>query len=270
MKVWLGTSGYSYSGWVGEFYPRGTTSGQMLAYYCRHFPLVELNFSYYAVPTPRQLARLAQQTPPGFQFLVKLHQSVSHERRADELPAFRHAVEQLQRSGRLMGLLCQFPQAFHHDRAGRCWIGRLAEELEPYRLAVEFRHRSWHRPEVAPWLAEQGIDLVAVDVPDLPGLYPRGLVRSGSRIYVRLHSRNAANWYRDDSRYDFDYRDEELAEWIAALAAEPALEGLLLFNNCQRTQAARNARRMQELLKRLAPQLEVVEPPTAKVATLFD
>jgi uncharacterized protein YecE (DUF72 family) len=270
MRIWLGTSGYSYPTWVGSFYPPGTAPRQMLTYYCQQFPLVELNFSYYRVPTPAHLARLTQQTPDGFQFLIKLHQSISHEQRDDELPAFRTAVEQVRRGGKLMGLLCQFPQALHHTAAARRWVETLAGQLAGYRLAVEFRHRSWHLPEVTAWLAEQNIDLVSVDVPDLPGLYPRGLVRSTSRVYVRLHSRAVDRWYRDESRYDYDYRDEELAEWIAALTAEPATEGLLLFNNCQRTQAARNARRMRELLTRLAPRLEVVPPPETKTPMLFE
>jgi uncharacterized protein YecE (DUF72 family) len=270
MRIWLGTSGYSYCSWVGGFYPSRTSSAQMLPYYCRQFPLVELNYTYYRVPMPRHLARLARQTPPGFQFLVKLHQSISHEQRRDELPAFRFALHQLERPGKLLGLLCQFPQAFQYSESNRRWVAELAQDLTAHRLAVEFRHRSWQRPDVPPWLAELGIDLVAVDVPDLPGLYPRGLVRSSSRIYLRLHSRSACNWYRDESRYDYDYRDEELAEWIAALAQEPASEGLILFNNCQRAQAAANARRMRVLLARLAPQLEVVEPPAPRERLLFD
>ena len=63
MQVWIGTSGYSYPDWVGAFYPRGTRPQRMLAYYCRHFPLVELNFTFYHSPRPGQLARFAEQTP---------------------------------------------------------------------------------------------------------------------------------------------------------------------------------------------------------------
>src|SRR5262249_37650793 len=106
-------------------------------------------------------------------------------------------------------------------------------------------------------------DLVAVDVPDLPGLYPRGLVQSGPRIYVRFHSRSAENWYRSDKdRYDFHYDDQALAEWVGVLGgvASGTDTVLLLFHTCQRSQAAANARLMQDLLLRLAPQLEVVEP----------
>ena len=80
MDLWIGTSGYSYPDWVGGFYPAGTRPDRMLAYYSRRFPLVELNFTFYRPPTPEMLAKLAAQTPDGFQFLVKLPQSISHER----------------------------------------------------------------------------------------------------------------------------------------------------------------------------------------------
>src|SRR5438132_10075491 len=84
-QIWIGTSGYSYPDWVGGFYPPNTRPNRMLAYYCGHFPLVELNFTYYRLPTPGMLARLVEQTPPGFQFLVKLPRSLSHEESTAEL-----------------------------------------------------------------------------------------------------------------------------------------------------------------------------------------
>src|SRR5262249_43900057 len=174
--------------------------------------------------------------------------------------------EEVRRRGRLLGLLCQLPQSLHDTRKHRAWLERLAAGLTGCGLAVEFRHRSWDRPDVPVWLGAHGVDLVAVDVPDIPALYPRGLVQSGPRVYVRLHSRNAANWYRSDKdRYDYDYDDTALAEWVAALrAARSRTElALVLFNNCHRTQAAQNARRMRELLGRLAPELFVVPPPEA-------
>jgi uncharacterized protein YecE (DUF72 family) len=263
MQIWIGTSGYSYPDWVGSFYPAGTRPGRMLAHYCQSFPLVELNFTFYRLPTPVMLARLADQTPPGFQFLVKLPRPMSHDEDAHDLSAFRQAVEELRRGDRLLGLLCQLPQSSHHIPKHRAWVERLARAFAGYRLAVEFRHRSWFRPEIPGWLREHDVDLVAVDVPNLPGLYPRSLVQSSSRVYIRFHSRNAANWYRSDKeRYDYDYADTALSEWIDALrrTADRTDQVLLLFNNCQRSQAAANAQRMRELLLRLEPQVEVVTP----------
>jgi len=276
MQVWIGTSGYSYPDWVGAFYPPGVKSPRMLGYYSRQFPLVELNFTFYRLPTAEQLARLAEQTPEGFQFLVKLPRTLSHECNAGDLAPFRQALTGLQQRGRLLGLLCQLPQSFHYGREAKDWIGRLGRELADQSLAVEFRHQSWFRADVPTWLQEHHLDLVAVDVPDLPALYPRGLVQSGPRVYVRFHSRNAANWYRSDKdRYDYNYGDEELTEWIGALVAAAPYQVLLLFNNCHRAQAVENAQRMRELIARMNPAPTVVGPfagpaPGGQQGLLFD
>jgi uncharacterized protein YecE (DUF72 family) len=261
MKVWIGTSGYSYQDWVGPFYPEGTPSNRMLRYYSGQFPVVELNFSFYRLPTAAMLGRLATMTPEGFQFVVKLPRSLSHEGDPRELAPFRQAVEELQRRDRLSGLLCQLPQATHYERKHLDWLDVLGRELAGKHLAVEFRHRSWQRPEVPAWLGERGLDLVSVDVPDIPALYPRGLVRSGPRLYVRFHSRNAGNWYKSDKeRYDYLYPDQALREWTTALAgaAGAAGEAFVFLNNCHGAQAAANARRLRELLLQ-EPALQVVE-----------
>ena len=131
-------------------------------------------------------------------------------------------------------------------------------------LAVEFRHRSWAGPETVAWLADLGLAIVAVDVPDLPGLYPRGWVQSGPTAYVRFHSRNANRYRSDKDRYDYDYDDAALNEWVEAAAAGVGRRDertLFLFNNCFRSQAAVNARRIETLM---APQPGlVVTPPPA-------
>ena len=261
-RVWIGTSGYSYRDWVGPFYPPGTRPAQMLALYSQAFPLVELNFTFYRLPTPTTLARMAEQTPTGFQFVVKLPRSLSHERDPRGIESFRCAAEELRRRDRLLGLLCQFPPSAHDNRRSREWLETLGRELAGLSPAVEFRHRSWANPDVPGWLRDHGLDLVSVDVPDRPGLYPRGLVVSGTRAYVRFHSRNAAAWYgAGEKRYDYSFSREELAEWVFALEeATPRLtEVLFLFNDCFHGQAIDNARQLRGLLGRLEPQLTVVD-----------
>src|SRR5437762_13897455 len=115
MDIWIGTSGYSYSSWVGDFYPSGTGSARMLPYYCRHFPLVELNYTFYRVPTPEMLRRQAEQSPAGFQFIVKVPQTISHEECPRELPSFRLSVEELRHNGKLLGLLHPLLLSIHHS-----------------------------------------------------------------------------------------------------------------------------------------------------------
>jgi uncharacterized protein YecE (DUF72 family) len=274
MDVWIGTSGYSYPDWVGGFYPAGMRTGGMFAYYCQQFPLVELNFTFYRLPTATMLARLSAQAPTGFQFIVKLPRTLTHERVESDITAFRDAVRVLREQGRLLSLLCQLPQSFHFGIAQRAWLETLADAYRGFPMAVEFRHRSWQGAGTDDWLRRHTLDLVSVDVPSLPNLYPGGLVFSGSIIYVRFHSRNAAKWYATDKdRYDYDYSDAELGQWITALdrQKENADRAFILFNNCQRGHAAVNANRMRELLRQYSPESKVIEPFQSNAQpTLFD
>lgn len=251
VEVWVGTSGYVYPDWVGRFYPRGTSSKRMLAYYAERFPLVELNFTFYRMPTAADLERLAGRTPDGFQFVVKLHQSLSHEQDLTQAAPFRAAVAPLRESGRLLALLCQYPQRFHDSPSNCVQLQTLGEAFTGFPLAVEFRHRSWDRPEVSGWMHERGLHLVSVDVPAIAALYPRQLVQSSRLLYVRFHSRRAASWYESEKdRYDYLYTDAELVEWLKEIAAREgqADRALLLFNNCRHAQAAANAERVRELV----------------------
>jgi uncharacterized protein YecE (DUF72 family) len=267
MQVWIGTSGYSYPDWVGGFYPTGTPTGRMFACYVRRFPLVELNYTYYRPPEAKDLDRLARQAPPGFQFVVKLHQSFTHELDLSQTASFRSALEPMLERGVLMGLLAQFPQRFHDTSENRHWLEELAERFRGHELAIEFRHHTWAAAGVPSWLQEHGLHLVSVDAPLLPGLYPSGLTQSTRLFYVRFHSRRAGTWYAGDKdRYDYFYSDDELLEWLHALAAraDQADRALLLFNNCRRSQAAENAERVRQLLEKFAPALTAVPPLPAK------
>ncbi|MCS6977543.1 MAG: DUF72 domain-containing protein [Gemmatales bacterium] len=263
MEVWVGTSGYSYADWVGVFYPNGMRPDRMLAYYVTQFPLVELNFTFYRLPTRRDLDRLADKTPSGFQFLVKLPQTISHDLDLHDLAPFRDSLQGLEERRQLLGVLAQFPQRFHDTVSNRDYVRRLAAELSGQGLAIEFRHVSWAKPETPRWLGELGPHLVSVDVPEIPALFPRGLVQSGDLVYVRLHSRRAASWYESDKeRYDYSYSDVEMTEWVEGLrsVANRTSRAWVLFNNCQRGQAAANALRFAQLLRELAPELAVVSP----------
>src|SRR5579875_3451776 len=275
MNVWIGTSGYSYPDWVGVFYPPGTRPDRMLPYYCCVFPLVELNFTFYRPPTPAMLARLADNTPDEFQFCVKLPRSLSHEQRADDLAACRDAVAELQRRKQHLGLLCQLPQSAHYEKKSLQWLQKLSTELSDMRLAIELRHRSWQREDLPRWMADHRLDPVSVDVADVPALFPRGWVQSGRRVYVRLHSRRAESWYGGDKkRYEYNYSDNELTEWIDRMHAEQEQteETLFLFNNCYRGQAVANARRLRALIEERTA-LPVVPPfatPPPQQRSLFD
>ena len=113
-EILVGTSGYSFPDWVGTFYPPGMKSSDFLNYYSERFPVVEVNSTYYRIPPPRTLEQMERKTPPGFRFVVKLHQSMTHETTRE--PAiyfqFREALEPLKAAGKYDGLLAQFPWGF--------------------------------------------------------------------------------------------------------------------------------------------------------------
>lgn len=277
IPVWFGTAGYSWPEWVGPFYPPGTTPDRMASFYATQFPCVEINSTFYKPPAPGQLDRLAARTAPGFHFSLKVPRTISHEHRAHDLEPLRKAADELTRAHRLIGFVLQFPEMFRDTHRNREWVERVLGGLYPNPVWVEFRHRSWHRPHLGDWLRGRGGDLAALDVPELPQLFPRAYVDPGTtRLYARLHSRVTENWNGPGKlRYDYDYPEVVLGEWLNILrAAAPRLtEAHLMFNNCQGIQAVQNARRMADLIRAEGPEFHVVEPPAPappRQGTLFD
>jgi uncharacterized protein YecE (DUF72 family) len=251
----IGTSGYSFRDWVGPFYPPGTRAGDFLGFYARHFGAVEVNSTYYGIPKPEVLARMADKTPDGFHFVVKLNQAMTHEHSLE--PALVHdfldAVEPLKRAGKYDGLLAQFPWAFHRTPENRRFLAALRDRLSEEPLFVEFRHDSWITPELKSSLEAHRIGYCSVDEPRLEGLVPPVALLTTQDAYIRFHGRNAANWWGrgGGDRYDYDYRKPELEEWVGKVRelAERARRIYLFFNNCHAGQAARSAKLMQELLR---------------------
>jgi uncharacterized protein YecE (DUF72 family) len=273
--VWVGTSGYSFRDWVGPFYPPGTRSGDMLHYYAARFSCVEVNSTYYGIPEPRVLEQMERKTPDGFRFIVKLNQELTHERKSDValVEKFLRAIQPLKDAGKYHGLLAQFPWSFRRDDDSKAHLERLRERLPGEPLWIEFRHASWMHPKLPAWLAERQLGYCAVDEPALPGLVPPVTHVTNGIGYVRFHGRNAANWWASGSgarsgaaaatrpgppppprgdRYDYDYPERELSEWLDKVnaLARQAKQTYLFFNNCHAGQAARNAKLMEELLRR--------------------
>jgi uncharacterized protein YecE (DUF72 family) len=198
---------------------------------------------------------MERKTPEGFRFVVKLHQSMTHERRLDPAVTreFLAALDPLKAAGKYDGLLAQFPWGFQRSAASLAHLEALRQSFGDEPLFVEFRHRSWLAPDLGPWLRERALGYCAVDEPALPGLMPPETLLTGEDGYVRFHGRNAGNWWArgGGDRYDYDYSERELGEWITRVRelAEKARRTYLFFNNCHAGQAARNARLMQELLR---------------------
>ncbi|MBX9627942.1 MAG: DUF72 domain-containing protein [Gemmataceae bacterium] len=263
MILRIGTPGYSYPAWVGPFYPPGTPSNGMLGEYARHFPAVEVNSTFCRPPTPEQADAMARRTPPGFGFCLKVPKTASHDRSTDDLPAMTAAADRLAAAGKLLGLLVQVPESFHHTDRNRDWLRRVADQLRPHPVAVEFRHRSWDFDGLADWLAAAGLNLVSVGVPAIATLFPAGLRVVNRRVYARLHSQNAEAWYAGEkARYDYDYPEPVVRKWAGALVdvADAVDEAWFFFNNCVGVAAVENARALAAAVRRLGPSVTVIEP----------
>jgi uncharacterized protein YecE (DUF72 family) len=253
--VLIGTSGYSYADWVGPFYPQGLHKSEYLSFYAAEFPVVELNFSYYTQPSASTLERMIEKTPEDFRFAVKAHQSLTHKVDEDfpkEARRFREGIRPLAEAGRLAAVLLQFPYSFHYTPECRRHLQRVCESFADLPKAVEFRGSEWQRDSVYRGLREVQTALVNVDEPRLPKLPRPSEVVSSDLAYLRLHGRNADNWWKGDnvSRYDYLYSSGELSEWLPMIERMLAKSRLLLviFNNHSRGQAIRNARELQGLL----------------------
>ena len=231
-RILLGTSGYSFPDWVGPFYPPGTDRSRFLDYYVRQFPAVEVNATYYRIPPPSTLFAMERKTPPEFEFVVKAHHDMTHERSLDPdlYRSFARAVDPLRMAGKLNGVLAQFPYAFRRTRENETFLGEMRRRLPAGApVFVEFRHRSWLDDDLFSWMESQGLGYVSVDEPDLPGLVPPVARATGEVGYVRFHGRNRANWWGPESR----------AKGRPARASRPAPDyGPLFAADASRAEAA--------------------------------
>ena len=251
----VGTSGYSFADWVGTFYPAGTRQNEMLRLYVQRFQTVELNFTFYRMPSAATLERIAGASPPGFDFWVKANQQLTHRRDRSGCREFLGNLQPMQSRNKLAGVLLQFPQSFHRTVGNRKYLAAALAEMESVPLAVEFRHRSWEHPSTLEGLRQRNVTLAVPDAPALPDLYhtrPAATTRTG---YLRLHSRDASKWYAGAAeRYDYSYSEAELTEvahdWSEL--ADQVDRVYAFFNNCHRGQAAENA----EAFRRIVGQLD--------------
>jgi uncharacterized protein YecE (DUF72 family) len=254
-RIRIGTSGYSFADWVGTFYPPGTRRNMMLEEYASHFDIVEINTSYYRVPDAGMFERMEARTPPGFEFIVKLYKGMTHELEDDQthLRAFHEAVTPFREAGKFGGFLAQFPWKFRKSAAAERHLVQLREGFRDDPLFVEFRHDSWMDESTFELLRERGLSYCSVDEPSLKGLIPPVVEATTDLGYVRLHGRNAKNWWGrgGGDRYDYDYSAEELSDWSRKLLEleAKAKKVYAFFNNCHAGHAATNAELMMNLLE---------------------
>jgi uncharacterized protein YecE (DUF72 family) len=276
--VRIGTSGWSYpegrGTWSGIFYPprgtRGFRASDELSFYAEHFDTVEVNSTFYRQPSAPTTARWVAQTPAGFEFSVKLYQAFTHvtpvgrgllpdrtARPASAVPRpvpgeadlFKAGLNPIAASGKLGAVLAQFPPGFHCSPESLEYVAGLLDTLRDYPVAVELRHRSWSDAgtTTTDLLGRFQAAWVQIDEPKFRFSIRQDLVPNIQRFsYMRLHGRNAAQWWSPDAaedRYNYLYSREELRPFAAAatVGRPDVRKAYLYLNNHFAAKAVVNA-----------------------------
>jgi uncharacterized protein YecE (DUF72 family) len=258
MAVRVGPAGWSYEDWKGVVYPPDMPKGlHPAAFLARYFDCIEVNSPFYRPPQARHAAAWVEHVAGNdrFQFTVKLWRRFTHDRESwpgqGEINAYRDGIAPLVAAGRLGCVLVQFPWSFKRTVENRTWLARVIGEFSDYPLALEIRHASWDRPEVYEGLRERGVAFCNIDQPLFNDSIEPSERATAPVGYVRLHGRNAKDWFRDeagrDERYDYLYGSDELAEWLKKIQhiRDMVDELYVITNNHYAGQAVVNAFELQ-------------------------
>ncbi|MBB6093010.1 uncharacterized protein YecE (DUF72 family) [Povalibacter uvarum] len=232
-RILIGTASWTDATLLksGKFYPREVkTAEARLRYYSAEFPIVEVDSTYYAMPSVTNAALWAERTPDDFVFNIKvfrlftqhqtdpkvlppnvrvmLGESQSRQLYYNDLGAelqdelwrqFHLSLEPLRSAGKLGALLFQFPKWFLPNRGSRVYMEQIRQRLPDHTIALEFRHESWfegrQRDSILAFERELGFCNVIVDEPQLPGSIPTVWEATLPGLaMVRMHGRNADTW----------------------------------------------------------------------------
>jgi len=221
----VGPAGWAYDDWKGIVYPPGMPKSlHPLEFLSQYFDTVEVNSSFYRPPNATHAATWVRKVAANTQFMFtfKLWERFTHQREswatAQEIQQYSDGIAPVVDAKKLGAVLVQFPWSFKRTPENRQWLARVLEAFAAYPLALEIRHESWNIPEVFEQLAQRRVAFCNIDQPlfrDSLGATDRVTARVG---YVRLHGRNAADWFRADAtrdeRYNYLYSKGELAAWL--------------------------------------------------------
>lgn len=243
-NVRIGTSGWNYEGWKGRFYPRKFSSSRFLQFYAQQFATVEVNYSFYRLPSVSTYEKWCDEVPENFIFALKVSRFITHVKRLEGVEqAWRAFVDNALTLGEKLGpLLLQFPESFHRNDERLATFLSSAQEAAPakaaLRLALEFRHQSWFEETVYELLRKHKAALCIADSP----AYPRKNVVTADFAYIRYHGRTEL--------FASSYSDTELN--MEARLIREFLKGDIdvyaYFNNDVKAHAIYNARTLIRFL----------------------
>jgi len=260
----IGTSGYSFFDWKGPVYPPSLRNSDFLSYYENDlgFDTVEVNFTYYRLPTTRTTEGMARKVSGKFSFVFRSHKDMTHEIWSDKkrtqlidntrvFTQFMEGLKPMSDRGNLSCLLLQFPVFFYPSSQNEEYILRCRDRMGGLPLVVEFRNRAWITDRTFEFLEGNQLGYCIVDEPPLERLVPYKPVATSDTAYFRFHGRNM-NWFRAsrEERYNYLYSEDELKSFVPDIEklSKSGLSTLVFFNNCHAGAAARNALMMKKFL----------------------
>lgn len=237
-KIVVGTSGWHYDHWRGRFYPDELPKLDWLAFYAQNFPTVELNNSFYHLPSEKAFARWHDSTPDNFAFAVKVSRFITHLKKLKDVeePLTNFLGRAKLLGGKLGPLLYQLPPGLHrNDSLLEDFLSMLPTDLNH---VFEFRHESWLDQGVLDLLRRRNIGFCIFDMPNLT----TPLEATADFAYVRFHG--------SSSMYSGCYSDEELNDWAQRIAslAQDVRAVYVYFNNDIDGFAVKNAQTLTEKL----------------------
>ena len=232
MNVLVGTSGFAFPEWKGNFYPEKIAAKDMLRYYAERFPTVEVNNTFYRLPKEKVLADWAAEVPENFQFVLKASQRITHfQRLKDVADLVTYLLRTASTLGQKLGpILFQLPPNLKKD------VPRLKEFFltlpERRRVAFEFRHASWFDDETFDVLRAESAALCVADTGEEPAT---PLVATTDWGYLRLRRE--------------DFTDAELAEWAKKIREQPWQDAYVFMKHEEEGRGPKLAARLTELLR---------------------
>ncbi len=238
-KIFIGTSGFSYDNWKGEFYPENLSKKDWLTYYAHKFNSLEINSSFYHLPRKKTFSNWARKTPEDFVFSIKASRYITHLKKlTDTKEPLKKLIDSAQELGPKLGpFLFQLPGNLKKDAEKLDNLLKAAQKMK-IKSAFEFRDESWFDKEIYDILGHFGSGVVISSSPKFP--YHEKI--TGNLCYIRLHGK--------EKLYHSSYSRQELEE-IAAVAKNCRKKGIdtfIYFNNDALGHAFRNAMTLQELV----------------------
>ncbi|WP_028591512.1 DUF72 domain-containing protein [Paenibacillus massiliensis] len=251
--------------------PYGTKPSAKLYVYGTHFPIVELDSSFYAVQPAERMAKWAAETPEGFSFIVKAYQGMTGHTRGkipyftseeDMYHAFLQSIAPMVEVGKLKAVLFQYPPWFDCTFENVQILRDTRSRMKDIPCIVEFRHQSWYADEFCErtlaFLSREQWRHSVCDEPQA-GLGSIPIVPKATHpelTLVRLHGRNVSGWNQSDApnwrevRYLYNYNEQELTDWkhIILELQQQCKEVCVIFNNNSGGHAAANAKQLMTLL----------------------